>query len=108
MKKREQTTYSGVFQNLKLTAFGIHQVLNYECTVEIYQARVNPELWRARPMFARNKHKWEAGTAEDLMALIRQDFERQLGEWRVNRYPSARADRPSLRSYTESYPRQIG
>lgn len=79
---RNLTTYTARFSRLRLHAFGIQQVLEYETEVEIYQARVSPELWRARPVFSKGGHKWEAASAELLMDLIAADFEEQKKSWK--------------------------
>jgi hypothetical protein len=62
--------------------FGFDAVLDFVADVEIYQARVSPELWRARPTFEKGAHKWEAGSAAALMALIESDFETTIKPFR--------------------------
>lgn len=89
MNHRNLTTYTATLANIKLDAFGIRQTLPYEGRVEIYQARANPELWRARPMFSKGQHKWEANSAVDLARLITADFERVIKPWKVYFHPDA-------------------
>jgi hypothetical protein len=101
MKTRNQTLYIAMFSKLKLDAFGIRNVLDYTTEVEIYQARVSPELWRGRPMFKRLAHKWEAASAEALMELISADFEVTLRPWKEYPAPIGKPARPSLRKAPE-------
>jgi hypothetical protein len=106
---RNTKTYTAIFKNLKLEAFGIDQVIDYECLVEIYQARANPELWRARPTFSRNLHKWEARSAEDLQELIASDFEVKLRPWFEHHNPhTGMSKRPSLTAYTGAQIKRVG
>lgn len=108
MQRRNTTTYIATFRNLKLKAFGISQVIEYTCSVEIYQARSSPELWRARPTFSRGDHKWEAASCEGLQALIADDFEQQVLPWEVFRYQDQRLPlKPSLQSYTDALRRPL-
>jgi hypothetical protein len=108
VQRRNTNTYIATFRNLKLTAFGIDQVIDYNCLVEIYQARCSPELWRARPTFSRGRHKWEASSAELLQELIADDFEEQVNAWRLFSSQGPRMDvRPSLQSYTDADRRAI-
>jgi hypothetical protein len=79
------TTYKATFSKLRMHAFGKEQTLAYKGEVEIYQARDNPELWRARPAFETGRHKWEAPTAKALAAVIQDDFEFQLTHWIAQR-----------------------
>jgi hypothetical protein len=84
MKKiRNTTVYRAQFSGLKLSAFGIEQTLPWVVYIEIYQARVSPELWRGRPHFRRLGHAWEAASAESLMQLIASDFEERHMDWLV-------------------------
>lgn len=108
MQRRNNYTYIATFRNLKLTAFGIDQVIEYTGQIEIYQARCSPELWRTRPTFTRSGHKWEASSAEDLQALIAADFEEQVMPWEVFSHQGPRMDaRPTLQSYTDADRRPI-
>lgn len=88
------TTYKAEFSKLRMHAFGKEQTLAYKGTVEIYQARDSPELWRARPAFETGRHKWEAGSAKDLAAIIQDDFEFQLSAWIAQRSSGPRLPRP--------------
>lgn len=81
LHKRNLTTYRAKFSTLRMHAFGIAQEIGWDATVEIYQARVSPELWRARPHFNRAGHAWEAGSAETLMEKISKDFVRVVQPW---------------------------
>lgn len=78
------TTYKAEFSGLRMHAFGKDQTLAYKGEVEIYQARDNPELWRAHPHFENGRHKWEATSARDLAAIIQDDFEFQLTDWVIH------------------------
>lgn len=81
MKHRDTNVYRARFRNLKLIAFGIDQTLQYEADIDIYQARVEPQLWRARPTFQHSKHVWEAASPAGLQSIIEDDFEYQLSPW---------------------------
>ena len=83
MKNRNKTTYRATFSQLRLHAFGIDQTIDYTGEIEIYQARVSPEIWRARPTFRHGDHDWEAPSAERLMELIAADFEHVCKPWRA-------------------------
>lgn len=96
MKTRNQTLYVAMFSKLKLDAFGIRNVLDYTTEVEIYQARMSPELWRGRPMFKGGGHKWEASSAEALMEIISADFQVTLRPWKEYPAPIGKPARPSL------------
>ncbi|HLJ76896.1 MAG TPA: hypothetical protein VKT75_05760 [Acidobacteriaceae bacterium] len=74
MKLKDPTIYEARFSRLRLHAFGIPQILAYTETVQVYQARANPELWRARPVFNRGPHRWEAMTPIELMTIIENDW----------------------------------
>jgi len=74
MAHKNLTIYEGEFSGLRLHAFGIKQVLDYRCVIQIYQKRANPELWCARPVVRTGAHKWEATTAEQLMNVIENDW----------------------------------
>ncbi len=88
------TTYIAEFSKLRMHAFGKEQTLAYKGTVEIYQARDCPELWKARPAFSTGRHKWEAATARDLAAIIQDDFEFQLTKWIARRASPPALPRP--------------
>lgn len=90
------TTYKAEFNKLRMHAFGKEQTLAYKGTVEIYQARDSPELWRARPAFETGRHKWEATSKELLAAIIQEDFEFQLTDWIAQRASAPRLPRPKL------------
>lgn len=81
MVHKDTKIFRARFHNLKLHAFGIAQTLLFDTTVEIYQAKCHPPLWRARPVLARGQHKWQASSAEELMRLVEQDFVEQLTAW---------------------------
>jgi len=74
MNHKDPTIYEARFSRLRMHAFGMPQILAYTETVTVYQVRANPELWKARPVFARGSHKWEATTAEQLMTVIENDW----------------------------------
>jgi hypothetical protein len=74
MNHKDPTVYEARFSRLRMHAFGMAQILAYTETVQVYQARANPELWRARPVMARGSHKWEATSAEQLMTVIGNDW----------------------------------
>lgn len=108
MPKRNQTLYRATLTRLRLNAFGIDQTIDYTGEVEIYQARVSPELWRARPMFRHGSHDWEASSAEGLMQLITGDFESIVKPWRPYTADGAQLMRPSLLARDKSGERQTG
>lgn len=81
-KRRNKTIYRAQFGRLKLNAFGIANTIDWSGAVELYQARVSPELWRARPNFTHGAHKWEASSADGLMRIIEADFEETIKPWR--------------------------
>lgn len=74
MKTRNTNTFRATLTGLKGSAFGLSHVFDWVPTIEIYQARVSPELWRARPTMARQGHCWEASSAKELMTIITDDF----------------------------------
>ena len=92
MPKRNLTTYRGRFSGIRMHAFGIPQTLDFVADIEIYQARVSPELWRARPKFEKGDHKWEACSAEALMCIIESDFVHHLKPFRIWRTPDVGVD----------------
>lgn len=96
MSDRNHTTYRAKFSTLRMHAFGIEQEIGWDATVEIYQARVSPELWRARPNFDRNGHKWEAASAESLMEKISRDFVTVVMPWREWIGATSSPPRPQL------------
>jgi hypothetical protein len=81
-KRRNQTIYRGRFRWLRLNAFGINNKIDWTGDIELYQARVSPELWRARPNFRHGSHVWEASSAELLMAIIEGDFNEEIKPFR--------------------------
>ena len=89
MKHRDETIWTAQFSGLRLHAFGIPQTLHWATRVEIYQARANPELWRARPTFTHGQHNWEARTPEELRSIISADFEQCLVNWQE--FPAPRS-----------------
>jgi hypothetical protein len=96
MKTKNETVFRGRFSRLKLSAWGFQQVIAWESEIEIYQARISPELWKAKPMMTSGNHGWEASTAQDLMAMVTGDFEDCLAAWTA--YPAGRVKpKPSLR-----------
>lgn len=82
MNYKDPTVYEARFSRLRLHAFGIPQILAYTETVQVYQARANPELWRARPNFNRGPHKWEASSPQELMTIIENDWYDCIHPWR--------------------------
>jgi hypothetical protein len=81
MSQRNRTTYRAELSQLRLQAFGVDQIIELRQTIEIYQARVSPELWRARPSLSRGLHKWEAASADALMKIITDDFVELVDPW---------------------------
>jgi hypothetical protein len=79
-KFKNLDTYKARFTNLRIHVFGIEQVLGGEFVLEIYQARVSPELWLCRPS-SRHTAQWKARSAEDLMRTIESYFETCLQSW---------------------------
>ena len=79
-KPKNRKTYRARFAGLRIRAFGIEQTLTGDLELEIYQARVSPELWLVRPE-ARHFPDWRARSAEELMANIPEWFEMQLSPW---------------------------
>lgn len=96
MNRKNLTTYRARFTGLKLNAFGFDQVVDFGDEIEVYQARANPELWKARPTFTRGGHTWEASSAEALMDIITRDFVGIVKPWRVWPGQMAQESRPSL------------
>ena len=88
------TTYRAEFSKLRMHAFGKEQTLAYKGTIEIYQVSDSPEKWRARPAFETGRHKWEAGSAKALAAIIQDDFEFQLTKWTAYRFGETQLPRP--------------
>jgi hypothetical protein len=82
MSYRNNDVYQAEFTGLRLTAFGIDQVVDWAGIVTVYQHRVSPEQWRARPVFSKGAHKWEAESADALMNLISADFVGVIRPWR--------------------------
>jgi hypothetical protein len=74
MKTRNTNTFRATLTGLKGSAFGLSHVFDWAPTIEIYQARVSPELWRSRPNLQRQGHVWESSSAIELMRLITADF----------------------------------
>lgn len=81
MKTRNTNTYRATFNGLIGTAFGLAHVFEWTPEIEIYQARVSPELWRARPSSGRAGKPWEASTAVDLMGKINASFIGMVKPW---------------------------
>lgn len=108
MPRRNPDVYRATLTQLKLDAFGIAQTIDYTGEVEIYQARVSPELWRARPMFKHGSHNWEASSAEALMKLITSDFAGVVRPWRLYARDGTTIMRPSLLPRDKSGERQTG
>lgn len=96
MVNKDTRIFRARFHNLKLDAFGIAQTLLFDSTVEIYQAKCHPPLWRARPVLARGQHKWQASSAEELMRLVEQDFVQQLTAWQEFDGAAIAERKPSL------------
>ena len=96
MKARNRTTYRATLSQMRMHAFGMAQVLDYTETVEIYQARVSPELWRARPTFSHGDHKWEASSADALIEIITADFEQVYRPWKPWEADAQLIRRPTL------------
>ena len=96
MKTRNRTTYRATLSQMRMHAFGMEQVLDYTETIEIYQARVSPELWRARPTFSHGNHNWEAASADALMEIITADFEQVYRPWKAWEWDAQMIRRPSL------------
>lgn len=81
MKTRNTNTYRATLNGLRGHAFGVPTVFEWKPEIEIYQARVSPELWRARPQMKRLGHTWEGSSAEGLMQIITADFVGLLKPW---------------------------
>lgn len=81
MKRRNTNTFRAKFTGLRTHAFGIAQTINWTPEIVIYQARVSPELWRARPLMKHGNHIWEAAAAAQLMDLITSDFVGTIKPW---------------------------
>lgn len=108
MKNRNKTTYRATFSQLRLHAFGIQNTVDYVGEIEIYQARVSPELWRARPTFRHGEHDWEAPTAELLQAKIAADFEHVVQAWRPWILDPQQVRRPQLVPERSARDRKVG
>ncbi len=79
-KHKNLKTYRARFTGLHVHAFGLESVLAQEFDLEIYQARVSPELWLCRPQ-SRHTAQWRARSANDLMRTIESYFEVCLTPW---------------------------
>lgn len=97
MKHRDKSIYSARLSGLRFHAFGYDRIAPYEADIEIYQARSNPEVWRARPFFKHAQHVWEAGSKQALMELVEADFAEKLTPWTLAEETPVKP-RPSLRS----------
>lgn len=106
MKTRNPAIWKARFSRMRMHAFGLEQVLDYETDVEIYQARVSPEVWRARPTFSHGRHYWEGNTAEDLMVKIRDDFEVVIRPWMMQPAPIGKPGLLSLVKKPENTAKQ--
>jgi hypothetical protein len=87
MKTRNTNTFRATLSGLKGDAFGVATIFDWTPEIVIYQARISPELWRARPQMKRLGHTWESSSAEALMDIINSDFVRIVkpwGEWTRN------------------------
>lgn len=87
MNHKNPTVWEARFSRLRMHAFGMAQILQYTETVQVFQAKANPELWRARPVFARGAHSWEATSAEQLMTVIENDWCDLLIPWHTITVP---------------------
>ncbi len=79
-RTKNHTIYRARFSGLRVHLFSTDQVVACEMEIEIYQARVSPEKWRARPQ-SRHTAQWWAGSAEHLMEMIPSYFERTIEPW---------------------------
>jgi hypothetical protein len=83
MKNRCTDVYRASFTGLRMHAFGFDKVTHWNAEIEIYQARVLPELWRARPMIKHGAHVWEHFDRYALMSIINSDFVGVVKPWRA-------------------------
>jgi hypothetical protein len=98
MKTKNPDTYRARFSKLRIHAFGKEQTLAGDFEIEIYQARVSPELWLAKTpdtysgRFSRVRMKpasklvekeWRAASAERLMEHIATYFEQCIEPWQL-------------------------
>jgi hypothetical protein len=94
-----QTIYRGRFSGLKLNAFGIATTVPWLADIEIYQARVSPQLWRARPYMKHAAHAWQSKTLAGLMEIIGRDFEEVIKPFKVWRPSAAPLTCTSVQEY---------
>lgn len=98
MPRKNPTVYRAKFRDVKIEAFGTDQIVLWAPEIEVYQARVSPELWCSRPAGVLHRKPWQATSAEGLMALIEQCFVTVVEPWReIDLRPPAPL-RPSLTS----------
>jgi hypothetical protein len=86
-KLKNWATYRATYTGLRVHAFGIESVLNTPLDLEIYQARVSPELWLVRPS-SRHTAQWRARSAEDLMETVASFFEECIKPWEMTPHPA--------------------
>lgn len=91
MKAKNPDTYRARFAQLRIDAWGKEQMLDMTLDVEIYQARVLPELWLPRlPAFKPLENEWRAGSAEALMQHIATYFGECIEPWELVPCPDLR------------------
>lgn len=93
MRTKNPNTYRARFARLRVHAFGKEQTLDLNLDVEIYQARLSPELWLPRlPAFRPLENEWRAGSAELLMEHISTYFEECIEPWQRVPHPAVSAE----------------
>ncbi len=87
-RTKNPNVYRARFANLRVSAFGHDQVLACEMEMLVYQSRVSPPRWKARP----EHRQWatlHAGHADSVMEAISSYFERCIEPWHLVGLPAA-------------------
>ncbi len=80
-KPKNLTTYRATFDGLHIRQFGIEKPLAGPFHLEVYQARVSPELWLVRPEDVHFPRTWKARSAKELMQGVETWFDSQPEPW---------------------------
>ncbi len=86
LNPKNPNIYRARFDRLRVHVFGRDQILPGELVVEVYQSRVQPARWKARPE-SRHTANWQAGYADVLMEMIASYFDRCIEPWHLDGIP---------------------